>query len=149
MSLFMVCFFIQGPGVGWHVWVLDHDAETILHHEYVVIKSKYATQPHHLTMHVALYSPLPPVYFIHVTADRWIHAETRVPVSFKHLVLPTPQPPPTELLDLQPKPVSSDYADLFSFSHFNAIQTQVWNAIHSVENVFIGAPHGSGKVFFI
>ena len=57
-------------------------------------------------------------------------AETQLPVSFRHLILPEKYPPPTELLDLQPLPVSalrnpgfeSLYSDKFPF--FNPIQTQ-------------------------
>lgn len=56
--------------------------------------------------------------------------ETQLPVSFRHLILPEKYPPPTELLDLQPLPVSalrnsafeSLYQDKFPF--FNPIQTQ-------------------------
>lgn len=51
-------------------------------------------------------------------------------MSFRHLILPEKYPPPTELLDLQPLPVSalrnsafeSLYQDKFPF--FNPIQTQ-------------------------
>ena len=57
-------------------------------------------------------------------------SETQLPVSFKYLILPEKYPPPTELLDLQPLPVSalrnaqfeSLYAEKFPF--FNPIQTQ-------------------------
>lgn len=56
--------------------------------------------------------------------------ETQLPVSFRHLILPEKYPPPTELLDLQPLPVSALrnsafehlYQDKFPF--FNPIQTQ-------------------------
>ena len=46
-------------------------------------------------------------YFIRVVSDRWIGSETLLPVSFRHLLLPEKCPPPTELLDLQPLPVSA------------------------------------------
>ncbi|KFV65632.1 U5 small nuclear ribonucleoprotein 200 kDa helicase, partial [Dryobates pubescens] len=78
--------------------------------------------------------------------------ETQLPVSFRHLILPEKYPPPTELLDLQPLPVSalrnssfeSLYQDKFPF--FNPIQTQVFNTVYnSDDNVFVGAPTGSGK----
>ena len=57
-------------------------------------------------------------------------SETQLPVSFRHLILPEKYPPPTELLDLQPLPVSALrnskfeglYVDKFPF--FNPIQTQ-------------------------
>ncbi|MBN3296912.1 U520 helicase, partial [Amia calva] len=101
---------------------------------------------------VPVFEPLPPQYFIRVTSDRWLSCETQLPVSFRHLILPEKYPPPTELLDLQPLPVSalrnsafeSLYQDKFPF--FNPIQTQVFNAVYnSDDNVFVGAPTGSGK----
>ena len=57
-------------------------------------------------------------------------SETQLPVSFRHLILPEKFPPPTELLDLQPLPVSAlrnpDFERLYSdkFPYFNPIQTQ-------------------------
>ena len=50
---------------------------------------------------------------------------TQLPVSFRHLILPEKHPPPTELLDLQPLPVSAlrnqSYEALYSdkFPYFN------------------------------
>jgi pre-mRNA-splicing helicase BRR2 len=73
-------------------------------------------------------------------------------VSFRHLILPDKYPPPTELLDLQPLPVTAlqntTYQAFYEekFAYFNAIQTQVFNALYTTdENAFIGAPTGSGK----
>ena len=65
-----------------------------------------------------------------VVSDKWLSSETQLPVSFRHLILPEKFPPPTELLDLQPLPVTALrnahyeqlYSDLFTF--FNPIQTQ-------------------------
>jgi pre-mRNA-splicing helicase BRR2 len=79
-------------------------------------------------------------------------AETQLPVSFRHLILPEKNPPPTELLDLQPLPITALrnptlealYTD--KFKQFNPIQTQVFNAVfNSDDNIFVGAPTGSGK----
>lgn len=55
--------------------------------------------------------------------------ETQLPVSFRHLILPEKYPPPTELLDLQPLPVSAlrnaAFESLYQqFPFFNPIQTQ-------------------------
>ena len=56
--------------------------------------------------------------------------ETQLPVSFRHLILPEKYPPPTELLDLQPLPVTalrnSAFETLYQnkFPFFNPIQTQ-------------------------
>ncbi|MGH0174302.1 UNVERIFIED_CONTAM: hypothetical protein FKN15_070957 [Acipenser sinensis] len=135
-------------------WILveDVDSEVILHHEYFLLKAKYAQDEHLVTFFVPVFEPLPPQYFIRVVSDRWLSCETQLPVSFRHLILPEKYPPPTELLDLQPLPVSalrnsafeSLYQDKFPF--FNPIQTQVFNAVYnSDDNVFVGAPTGSGK----
>ena len=57
-------------------------------------------------------------------------SETQLPVSFRHLILPEKNPPPTELLDLQALPVSALRNPAFEgiynskFSVFNPIQTQ-------------------------
>jgi pre-mRNA-splicing helicase BRR2 len=95
---------------------------------------------------------VPPNYYIAVTSERWLHAETRLPISFKHLILPDKFPPPTPLLDLQALPLSAlhnkDFEALFSAAipAFNKIQTQVFQALYTTDdNVFVGAPTGSGK----
>ena len=50
-------------------------------------------------------------------------------MSFKNLILPERHPPHTELLDLDPLPLSAlnnpSYQAMYSFSHFNPLQTQV------------------------
>jgi pre-mRNA-splicing helicase BRR2 len=80
-----------------------------------------------------------------------MHAETRLPVSFQKLILPERFPPHTELLKLQPLPVhamkNKEYANLYSsWDNFNPIQTQTFKSLYdSDNNVFIGAPTGSGK----
>ena len=65
-----------------------------------------------------------------VVSDRWLQCEASLPVSFRHLILPEKYPPPTELLDLQPLPVTAlrnpGYETLYpDFRTFNPIQTQV------------------------
>lgn len=110
----------------------DVDSELILHHEYFLLKSKYCQDEHVVSFFVPVFEPLPPQYFIRVVSDKWLSSETQLPVSFRHLILPEKFPPPTELLDLQPLPVTALrngqyeqlYSDLFTF--FNPIQTQGW-----------------------
>ena len=38
---------------------------------------------------------------------RWMHSEAVLPVSFRNLILPAKYPPHSELLDLQPLPISA------------------------------------------
>ena len=108
----------------------DVDSEVILHHEYFLLKSKYASDEHLINFFVPVFEPLPPQYFIRIVSDRWIASETLLPISFRHLILPEKFPPPTELLDLQPLPVSAlrndTYESLYRdrFPYFTPIQTQ-------------------------
>ena len=130
----------------------DVDGEEILHHEYFLLKARYAEEEHTVEFTVPISEPIPPQYFIKVVSDRWLGAETQLPISFRHLLLPEKYPPHTELLDLQSLPVSALqnpayerlYKDQFKF--FNPIQTQVFNSLYTTDdNVFVGAPTGSGK----
>jgi len=61
-------------------------------------------------------------------SDTWLGAEALLPMSFQGLILPEQHPPHTELLDLDPLPVSAlnnpTFESMYRFSHFNPIQTQ-------------------------
>ncbi|KAF8156619.1 Sec63 Brl domain-containing protein [Crassisporium funariophilum] len=143
---------IHGTAETFLIIVEDVDGEVILFHDNFVLRQRYAEDEHNVTLTVPMFEPVPPNYYISVISDRWLHAETRLPISFKHLILPKKFPKPTPLLDLQSLPLSAlhnkefeaIYAD--SIQTFNKIQTQVFQALYtSDENVFIGAPTGSGK----
>ncbi|XP_028179425.1 putative U5 small nuclear ribonucleoprotein 200 kDa helicase, partial [Ostrinia furnacalis] len=143
---------VHGQSEAFWILVEDVDSEVILHHEYFLLKQKYCKDEHQVKLFVPVFEPLPPQYFLRVVSDRWIASETQLPVSFRHLILPEKNLPPTELLDLQPLPISAlrnpEYEALYSdiFPQFNPVQTQVFNAVYnSDDNVFVGAPSGSGK----
>ncbi|GLB39382.1 putative sec63-domain-containing protein [Lyophyllum shimeji] len=143
---------IHSSAETFHVLVEDVDGEIILFHDTFVLRQRYAEDEHNMTLTVPMFEPVPPNYYISVISDRWLHAETRLPISFKHLILPEKFPPPTPLLDLQPLPLSAlhnkEFEEIYSstIQMFNKIQTQVFQALYtSDENVFIGAPTGSGK----
>jgi pre-mRNA-splicing helicase BRR2 len=70
------------------------------------LQARYASEDSIVSFTIPLSDPVPPQYFIRVVSDRWLHAETVVPISFKHLILPQKFSTATELLDLQPLPVS-------------------------------------------
>ncbi|XP_011502445.1 PREDICTED: putative U5 small nuclear ribonucleoprotein 200 kDa helicase [Ceratosolen solmsi marchali] len=144
----------KAHGASEAFWILveDVDSEVILHHEFFLLKAKYANDEHLIKFFVPVFEPLPPQYFLRVVSDRWIGAETQLPVSFRHLILPEKNLPPTELLDLQPLPITALRNSIFEnlyidkFPQFNPIQTQVFNAVYnSDDNIFVGAPSGSGK----
>ncbi|CRK35112.1 hypothetical protein BN1708_006627 [Verticillium longisporum] len=145
---------VHGPAEGFWIVVEDCDGEDILFHDQFLLRKEYAeseSNEHIVDFTVPITDPMPPNYFISVISDRWMHSETRLPVSFHKLILPERFPPHTELLDLQPLPVSAlkvkEYANLYpDWSHFNRIQTQSFKSLYdSDQNVFVGAPTGSGK----
>ncbi|KAJ3128871.1 DEIH-box ATPase [Nowakowskiella sp. JEL0407] len=143
------------PGGTEQFWIFieDCDNEILLFHDVFLLKQQYATEEHVLSFTVPVFEPLQPNYFVSVVSDRWLSCETRLPISFKHLILPAKYPPHTELLDLQPLPVAAlqneSYAKIYTsdgIKTFNSIQTQTFNSLfHSNDNVFIGASCGSGK----
>lgn len=143
-------------GIAESFWIIveDCDGEDILFHDQFILRKDYAqseTNEHLVEFTVPMTEPMPPNYFISVISDRWMHSETRIAVSFQKLILPEKFPPHTELLDLQPLPVSAlkakDYAALYpKWEHFNKIQTQCFNSLYATDqNVLVAAPTGSGK----
>jgi hypothetical protein len=75
-----------------------------------------------------------------VVSDRWLGAEMMIPMQLEDLILPMQFPPHTELLDLQPLPITAlqnkAFESLFPFTHFNPIQTQV-HSLSSSSSLFI------------
>ena len=143
---------IHGTAETFLIIVEDVDGEVILFNDTFVLRQRYAEEEHNVTLSVPMFEPVPPNYYISVISDRWLHAETRLPISFKHLIVPKKFPKPTPLLDLQALPLSAlhnkEFEALYAntIQTFNKIQTQVFQALYtSDENVFIGAPTGSGK----
>ncbi|XP_060524349.1 U5 small nuclear ribonucleoprotein 200 kDa helicase [Cylas formicarius] len=143
---------LHGNAEAFWIFVEDVDSEVVLHHEFFFLKAKYCQDEHLVKFYVPIFEPLAPHYFLRIVSDRWIGAETQLPVSFKHLILPEKNFPPTELLDLQPLPITAlrneKYESLYGdkFPQFNPIQTQVFNSVYNGDdNIFVGAPTGSGK----
>ncbi|EAU82983.1 DNA polymerase theta/eta [Coprinopsis cinerea okayama7 len=143
---------VHGGAESFHILVEDVDGEVILFHDMFVLRQRYSSDEHNVTLTIPMFEPVPPNYYITVISDRWLHAETRLPISFKHLILPEKFPPPTPLLDLQALPLTAlhnkEFEAIYSstIQTFNKIQTQVFQALYTTdENVFIGAPTGSGK----
>ncbi|KAJ1876605.1 Pre-mRNA splicing, partial [Kickxella alabastrina] len=120
---------VHGSAEVFWVTIEDADGERLLHAEPLVIKRAYATAEHLLEFTCALTEPLPPQYFVAIDSDRWVGSDTRLAVSFRHLQLPDRALPPTELLDMQPLPVSElrdpEFEALYrgKLSEFNAVQT--------------------------
>ena len=148
---------LHGRAESWWILVEDCDGDDILFHDQFLLRKEFATnedpeQNEHLVeFTVPITEPMPPNYFITVVSDRWMHAESKLTLSFQKLVLPEKFPAHTPVLDLQPLPVQalkvSDFVNLYTnWSQFNKIQTQTFNALYqSDDSVFVGAPTSSGK----
>nr|POF26016.1 pre-mrna-splicing factor brr2 [Quercus suber] len=145
---------VHGRAESFWILVEDCDGEDLLFHDQFLLRKDYTVSEnnqHTVEFTVPITEPMPPNYFITVVSDRWMHAETKLALSFQNLILPEKFPPHTQLLDLQSLPVaalkSEDYVGLYpNWEKFNRIQTQTFNSLfQSTDNVFVGAPTGSGK----
>ncbi|XP_063245781.1 activating signal cointegrator 1 complex subunit 3 [Prinia subflava] len=139
-------------GEPWWIWVEDPTNDHIYHSEYFIIQKKQVItkEPQMLVFTIPIFEPLPSQYYIRAVSDRWLGAEAVCIINFQHLILPERHPPHTELLDLQPLPITAlghrEYEVLYKFTHFNPIQTQIFHTLYHTDcNVLLGAPTGSGK----
>lgn len=150
---------VHGGVMPWWIWCEDGEHAEILHSEQLMISKRQLGEPLTLSFTIPLpqtdttVDELPPQIFIKAVSDHWIGAETTIPISFKHLILPHHNTTShTDLLDLQPLPVSAlqnpVLEDICSkrFQFFNPIQTQIFHTTYwTQENLLVGAPTGSGK----
>uniref|UniRef100_A0A9J7XKW9 Activating signal cointegrator 1 complex subunit 3 n=1 Tax=Cyprinus carpio carpio TaxID=630221 RepID=A0A9J7XKW9_CYPCA len=136
-------------GEPWWLWVEDPINDHIYHSEYFLLHKKQVNI-HQVVFTIPIFEPMPSQYYIRAVSDRWLGSEAVCIINFQHLILPERHPPHTELLDLQPLPVTAlgnrEYESLYKFTHFNPIQTQIFHTLyHTDTNVLLGAPTGSGK----
>ena len=135
-------------------WLLVEDSESskILTKLLFTLRKFQLDSRLRFTFCVPVFEPLPPQYFVHVISDDWLNCETTLPVSFRHLILPSKTHPPTELMDLQPLPVAAlgvqALVELFPGTEaFNAIQTQAFDCLFKgSESALVCAPAKSGKL---
>ena len=145
---------LHGRAEGWWIIVEDCDGEQILFHDQFLLRKEYAISEmneHLVEFTVPITEPMPPNYFITVVSDRWMHAESKLALSFQKLHLPEKFPSHTPLLELQPLPVAAlkrqDYVDLYpDWPTFNRIQSQTFNHLFQTDDsVLVGCAAGSGK----
>ncbi len=137
---------VHGSTVSFWLFVEDSEGDLILHYEPVLFRGGDIN----LTCFVKMMEPLSPQYFVKVVADRWLHSQSEVPISFKHLILPEKFQNCTELLDLKSIPVSilSDPHRMM-FGHvdtLNPIQTQLYSQLNDTnDGLLVMAPPRAGK----
>ncbi|TAQ85230.1 hypothetical protein B7494_g6447 [Chlorociboria aeruginascens] len=142
----------HGTSEGYWIWVESSETSEIYHHEYFILSRKKLNDDHELNFTIPLSDPLPAQIYVRAISDRWLGAETVYPVSFQHLIRPDTESVYTDLLNLQPLPISAlknpileeIYGQRFQF--FNPMQTQIFHCLyHTSANVLLGSPTGSGK----
>ncbi|RDL31450.1 p-loop containing nucleoside triphosphate hydrolase [Venustampulla echinocandica] len=142
----------HGTSESYWIWVENSETSEIYHHEFFILNRRKLYDDHELNFTIPLADPLPTQIYVRAVSDRWLGAETVHPISFQHLIRPDTESVYTDLLNLQPLPVSAlknpaleeIYGKRFQF--FNPMQTQLFHCLyHSPANVFLGSPTGSGK----
>ena len=142
----------HGTSEAYWIWVENSDTSELYHHEYFILSRKKMHDSHELNFTIPLADPLPTQINVRAISDRWLGAETVHPVSFQHLIRPDTESHYTDLLDLQPLPITAlknplleeIYAPRFRF--FNPMQTQIFHSLyHTHQNILLGSPTGSGK----
>lgn len=142
----------HGTSESFWIWVENSETAEIYHHEFFILSRKKLYDDHELNFTIPLSDPLPSQIYIRCLSDRWLGAETVHPISFQHLIRPDTENVYTDLLNLQPLPLSALKNPLLEelygqrFQYFNPMQTQIFHCLyHTSANVLLGSPTGSGK----
>lgn len=143
---------IHGKSESYYIWVENSETSQIYHHEFFILNRRKLHDDHELSFTIPLADPLPTQIYVRAVSDRWLGAETVSPVSFQHLIRPDTESVYTDLLNLQPLPISALKNPILEevygkrFQYFNPMQTQIFHTLyHTPANVLLGSPTGSGK----
>ncbi|KAI0136029.1 Sec63-domain-containing protein [Hypoxylon sp. NC0597] len=143
---------IHGTSESFYIWVENSETSEIYHHEFFILNRKKLYDDHELNFTIPLSDPLPNQIYVRAVSDKWLGAETVNPVSFQHLIRPDTESVYTDLLNLQPLPISAlknpGLEEIYAkrFQYFNPMQTQIFHTLyHTPANVLLGSPTGSGK----
>lgn len=142
----------NGTSEPYYIWVENSETSEIYHNEFFILNRRKMHEEHYLDFTIPLQDPLPSQIYIRAVSDRWLGVETVTPVSFQHLIRPETESKYTDLLSLQPLPVTAlknpMLEEIYSkrFQFFNPMQTQLFHCLyHTSTNVLLGSPTGSGK----
>ncbi|KAK6341694.1 hypothetical protein TWF696_008762 [Orbilia brochopaga] len=143
---------LHGNSESYWIWVENSETSEIMHYEYFILTRKKFRDEHELNFVIPLTDPLPTQLYVRCLSDRWIGAESVTAVSFQHLIRPDTESFFTDLLNLQPLPITALQNPLLEgiygakFQYFNPMQTQLFHTLyHSKTNILLGSPTGSGK----
>lgn len=135
-------------------WITVEDSgdSSILHVEKFILRRNQMRAPHELDFMIPLSDPPPAQIVVRALSDTWIGSETVHSVSFQHLIRPNNETIRTNLLRLQPLPVTAlhnkEIEKIYDhkFRYFNPMQTMTFHSLYNTNsNIFVGSPTGSGK----
>ncbi|KAH9909090.1 Sec63-domain-containing protein [Xylariomycetidae sp. FL2044] len=142
----------HGTSESFYIWVENSETSEIYHHEFFILNRRKLYDDHELNFTIPLSDPLPNQIYVRAVSDKWLGAETVTPVSFQHLIRPDTESVYTDLLNLQPLPISAlknpGLEEIYAkrFQYFNPMQTQIFHTLYyTPANVLLGSPTGSGK----
>lgn len=142
----------NGTSESYWIWVENSETSEIFHHEFFILNRKKLYDDHELNFTIPLSDPLPTQIYVRAVSDRWLGAETVHAISFQHLIRPDTESVYTDLLNLQPLPITAlknpALEEIYAqrFQYFNPMQTQIFHCLyHTNANVLLGSPTGSGK----
>ncbi|KAF3939723.1 hypothetical protein ABW19_dt0207732 [Dactylella cylindrospora] len=143
---------LHGNSESYWIWVESSETSEILHHEYFILTKRKFRDDHELNFMIPLTDPLPTQLYVRAISDRWLGAEMVTASSFQHLIRPDTESFYTDLLNLQPLPITALHNPILEeiygsrFQYFNPMQTQIFHTLyHSKSNILLGSPTGSGK----
>ncbi|KAJ8967760.1 hypothetical protein NQ314_002643 [Rhamnusium bicolor] len=143
---------IHGTVQHYYAWVEDPQHDSIYHMESFIITKRIcvSAEPVELIFTVPLTKPLSLEYFVRVVNSQFLHSETIEVINLENLKLMTSDSFQTKILDVQPLPKTvlqnKSFEDLYPFSHFNSVQSQVFHSCYYTDTpIILGAPTGSGK----
>ncbi|OZC07839.1 Sec63 domain protein [Onchocerca flexuosa] len=146
--------FLGSTGIQlFWVFVEDINENMIIHHDQIVVNRNKVrnSESQNLIFTIPIRDQqLTHNYQVRVSNDRYVVDDSVVPISMHNCVLPSSHRPNTDLLDLDPLPLTAlkneAFQSIYNFQFFNPVQTQVFHCLYNTDqNALIGAPTGSGK----
>jgi activating signal cointegrator complex subunit 3 len=133
--------------------IVEHNGEILHHEEFGIITKNLLKEKKPMPLEISFFVPFKEKaesYTVYIMSDRFVGADFEVELNLKDVMIHTEKMEYTDLLDLQPLPVSilnnPAFERLYKIKYFNPIQTQIFHPMYySDNNCLIGAPTGSGK----
>uniref|UniRef100_A0A0N5AID2 U5 small nuclear ribonucleoprotein helicase n=1 Tax=Syphacia muris TaxID=451379 RepID=A0A0N5AID2_9BILA len=141
--------FLGGMLQAFWIFVENLNENFILHYERLVLKMKTVKfqEPLNFIFTVPIHEKqLSHNYQVRVSSDYFVIDDNTVPISMHNCVLPFANCLHTDLLDLDPLPITALHNKQFESIYNILIQYKVFHTLYNTDkNCLIGAPTGSGK----